>query len=126
MRGKVVNLQLERARLETKVEEVSGVPIVRVAGEIDAFTTPELKTALNEAIESSTKGLIIDLTEVSYMDSSGFGALLGAAKRVKPQGGTIYLVGCSDTIKRILHITKLDIMFELLATVEEAITAIES
>ena len=119
-------MQLERARLETKVEEVSGVPIVRVAGEIDAFTTPELKTALNEAIESSTKGLIIDLTEVSYMDSSGFGALLGAAKRVKPQGGTIYLVGCSDTIKRILHITKLDIMFELLATVEEAITAIES
>lgn len=97
-----------------------GIPVLGVTGEIDVFTAPEFKNAINRAIESGTTDLVIDLTQVSYMDSSGFGTLLGATKRVRPKGGSISLVGCSEAIERMMKITRLDTVFNLFATIDEA------
>lgn len=101
----------------------SGIPVLGVVGEIDVYTAPEFKSAINRAIETGTTKLVIDLTQVSYMDSSGFGTLLSATKRVRPKGGSINLVGCSEAIERMMRITRLDTVFNLYRTVEEAAAA---
>lgn len=113
-------------RLQTNVEESSGVPIVRVAGEIDVFTAPSFKSAVSRAIESKAGDLIIDLTDVGYMDSSGFGTLLSATKRIKPVGGSVILVGCSEAIERMLNITHLDTIFAVCSNLDEAMASINS
>lgn len=113
-------MRVEKIRLETAMRTEAGIPVLGVAGEIDVFTAPEFKSAINRAIESGITDMVIDLSQVSYMDSSGFGTLLGATKRVRPKGGSINLVGCSEAIERMMKITRLDTVFNLFASVDEA------
>lgn len=118
-------MEVGSTRIETTVEEVSGVPVVKVAGEVDAFTTPSLRATMEKVIDAGARDLIIDLSGVSYMDSSGFGTLLGITKRVRPIGGKVYLLGYSDTILRMLRITRLDTVFKLCASLDEAVMAVK-
>jgi anti-anti-sigma factor len=67
--------------------------------------------------------LIIDMNGVTYMDSSGFGALLGATKRLRPEGGALHLVGAKPTVERMLHLTRLDTVIDMYPTMDQAIAA---
>ena len=116
-------LKLDDVRIETEMEIVADVPVVKVTGEIDVYTAPEFKSAVTEAIETGAVSLIIDLTNVSYMDSSGFGILLGATKRLRPKGGCINLLGCSEAVTRMLSITRLDTIFGIYRNLEDALAA---
>lgn len=100
---------------------LNGYPIVEVCGEVDLSTASEFKSAIHKIVEDGHKHIIIDMSQISYMDSSGFGVLLGACKRVHPQNGTIRLVGCNPIISRMLNITRLDILFQIYGTLEEAL-----
>lgn len=107
--------------LGTRTEE--GVTIVAVQGEVDLATTPQLSAALYEAAAAGSQ-IIVDLSAVTYMDSSGFGTLLGATKRLRPTGGTLHLVGCSTNVERMLVITRLNTIFSIHRTEAEAKAAI--
>jgi anti-sigma B factor antagonist len=106
---------------QTRTED--GITVVEAEGEIDLATTPQLSAALYEAAIISPH-VIVDLSSVTYMDSSGFGALLGATKKLRPEGGTLYLVGCSANIERMLVITRLNTIFGIHRTEAEARNAI--
>jgi len=118
-------LRVESVRLETATYEVAGTPVIDVSGEIDVYSAPELKSAINKAIDSGAANLIVDLADVGYMDSSGFGILLGATKRLRPKGGRINLVGCGEGIERMLRITGMDTVFGLFPNVEGAVDSLE-
>ena len=119
-------MRIEDVRIKLDLNEVSSIPVVTVMGEIDVCTAPEFKSAVNKAIFSGAQNLIVDLTDVSYMDSSGFGTLLGATKRIKPRGGSVNLVGCSEAIERMLKITRLDTIFGMFPRVDDAVEGIRS
>lgn len=116
----------QEERITTRQRREGKYPVVEVSGEIDVFTSPVLKGAVYDPILQGFRHIIVDMTNVTYMDSSGFGILLGATKRVRPEGGTISLVGCNETITRMLTITRLSTIFHLSKTLEEAIQKIES
>lgn len=115
---------MENIRLETQVKESGGIKVLDLAGEVDVYTAPRFKDAVNEIIESGQRHLVINMERVTYMDSSGFGTLLSATKRLKPAGGTVNLVKCSGSIDRILRITRLDAVFRTHNSVEEAIQSL--
>jgi anti-sigma B factor antagonist len=100
---------------------VSGISVIKVAGEIDTYTAPGFRSAIQQAIDARSGNLVIDLSDVAYMDSSGFGSLLGAARHIKSTGGAVKLTGCSEAIERIIHITGLDASIEVFSTLDEAI-----
>ena len=106
---------------QTRTDSVAAV--VEVQGEVDLATTPQLASALYEAADMGLQ-VIVDLSAVTYMDSSGFGTLLGATKKLRPGGETLYLVGCSANIERMLVITRLNTIFSIHRTEAEARTAI--
>lgn len=114
-------MRVEDVRIKLDLDKISNIPVVKVAGEIDVCTAPEFKSIINKAVFSGADNLIIDLTDVSYMDSSGFGTLLGATKRLRPRGGMVNLVGCSEAIERMLKITRLDTIFGVFPRVEDAL-----
>jgi anti-sigma B factor antagonist len=111
---------VENLRLHTHVQEGNPDPVLIVAGEIDVFTAPLFKQAVVNLVSEGRQHLFIDMREVSFMDSSGFGALLGATKRVRPAGGSLNLIGCNRTIQRMLHLTRLDTILGVFQTLEEA------
>lgn len=115
---------MESIRLETEQNEVNGTKVLDVSGEIDVYTAPQFKEAVNHILDSGQKHLIINMAGVTYMDSSGFGTLLSATKRIRPEGGTVSLVKVNSAIDRILRITRLSTVFATYDTVDEAIGAI--
>ena len=114
---------MEGIRLETQLKEIDGTKVLDVTGEIDVYTAPQFRDAVNTVINSGQKHLVVDMTNVTYMDSSGFGALLSATRRLRPQGGTVNLVKVSSAIDRILTITRLNTVFTTYGSVEDALAA---
>lgn len=80
---------------------------VSIAGEIDAYTAPKLKETLVPLAEQDQVVLTVDLTNVTYMDSTGLGVFVGVFKQVRARGGEFSLVGLSDRLKRLFDITGL-------------------
>jgi anti-sigma B factor antagonist len=99
----------------------SSVAVVTVFGQADLHTAPELRAAINDAIESGAQALVIDLSEATFIDSMTLGVLLGALKQLRPTGGSVSVV-CSDAhIRRIFEITLLDRVFALHETRDGAL-----
>jgi anti-sigma B factor antagonist len=115
---------LESIRLETSLRQREGLQVLDVVGEIDVYTAPQFKDAVNGVIASGQKHLVINMERVTYMDSSGFGTLLSATKRLRPDGGTVNLVKCNSPITRMLRITRLNTIFGTYSSEEEAVTEI--
>jgi anti-sigma B factor antagonist len=114
---------LEKIRLDTGITEVDGLQVLQLAGEIDVYTAPQFREAVNAILNTGQKHLIIEMSQVSYMDSSGFGTLLSATKRLRPSGGAVTLVNVNRAIERILRITRLDTIFQTYDNVEAAVAS---
>jgi anti-sigma B factor antagonist len=117
---------VDTARLETEVRQSDVCPILAVRGEIDVYTAAAFKQAVVALVTEGARHLIIDMNGVTYMDSSGFGTLLGATKRLRPEGGALHLVGARPTVERMLHLTRLDTVIEMHPTLDQALTAAEN
>jgi anti-sigma B factor antagonist len=117
---------VETARLETEVRQSEICPILAVRGEIDVYTAPAFKQAVVSLVTNGARHLIIDMNDVTYMDSSGFGTLLGATKRLRPEGGALHLVGARPTVERMLHLTRLDTVIEMHPTLDQALSAAQN
>ena len=116
---------MDNLRLQTQVRRDAPYPVLAVAGEIDVFTAPLFKQAVVNLVAEGHRHLFLDMREVTFMDSSGFGALLGATKRLRPDGGSLNLIGCSRTIQRMLHLTRLDTILGVFESESEAIGAVD-
>jgi anti-sigma B factor antagonist len=115
---------VENLRLTTHTRERDGVPILEVKGEIDVFTAPLFKQAVVNLVADGHRHLFIDMSGVEFMDSSGFGTLLGATKRLRPEGGSVHLFACSPTIERMLHLIRLDMIVGVHADEDGAIASV--
>lgn len=94
--------------------------IVRVGGEVDVYTSPQLKAALITAVGDGCPVIIVDLDKVGFIDSSGLGVLVGALRRAREAGGDLRIVSARDTVVKIFRITGLDRVFPIYPTLDEA------
>ncbi len=86
---------------------------VIVVGEVDLATAPELKEALTEVIESGARGVLVDLSDATFIDSTTLGVLMGAVRRMRQRGGEL-AIACNDpNIRKIFEITLLDRVFNI-------------
>lgn len=107
--------------LRISVEDGEDQPVVHVAGEIDVYTAPRLREQLLRLAGERT--LIIDLTEVSFLDSTALGVLVGAMKRQRERGGTMSIVTSGTRVRRLFEITGLTRVFTVYDSVDEAVAA---
>ena len=108
--------------MEVKSLEKEGVLVFMVAGEINISTSPELKKQFEK---QPSKKVVVDLEKVTYIDSSGLATLVEILKRTKTQGGNLGLSGLSDKVKSLFEITKLDKLFQVHRTQDEAVTRVK-
>jgi len=97
--------------------------VVVVSGEVDVFTSEELDAALSSAIEEGNHNLVVDLSGVEFLDSTGLGVLVKALKRVREHDGSLAVVATEDRITKVFRITGLDSAIGLHDSVESAVKA---
>jgi anti-sigma B factor antagonist len=106
--------------LAIDVEHHGATTLLALRGELDLATAPRLRDALIEAIDTGTH-IVVDLELVGFVDSVGFGVLVGGLKRARTHGGDLVLVCSSRTVLRPLEITGLDRVFTIHAGREAAL-----
>ncbi|MEL7003763.1 MAG: STAS domain-containing protein [Bacteroidota bacterium] len=91
---------------------------------LDSSIAPNLKSQLITIHAEGVKNIVLDLTEVKYTDSSGLSALLVGNRVVQEDGGIFVLSCLSDHTTKLIKISQLDSVLNILPTVEEAIEAV--
>jgi anti-sigma B factor antagonist len=97
--------------------------VLRVAGEIDVYTAPELRQRVIRLTDDGARHVIADLRGVDFLDSTGLGALVGSLRRLRMREGSLKLVTSGGRILRIFQLTGLTRVFALYSSVPDAITA---
>ena len=103
----------------------AGHYVIAARGEIDLFTAPELKQVITEVIENGERRVAIDLSEVSFLDSTALGVLIGAVKRLRSRGGALAVVNTDSSIAKTFEITGLDQIFTIVSSRAEALEALD-
>jgi anti-anti-sigma factor len=111
--------------LTITVRRERGVVIAAVTGEIDIATVTRLRERLFELAENGGT-LIVDLNRVTFIDSTGLGALIGAARRAAARGGSLHAVCARPQTRKLLWLTGVDRRIPLTATVDGALMFLAS
>lgn len=108
-------------RIEDEAVDVA-THVVAVHGEVDLFTVPEFKDRISRPIEAGKTRVIVDLSKVTFIDSSSLGVLIGAHKRLAAEAGSgLVVVVAERAIANTFKITGLDQVFEIVANREDAL-----
>ena len=108
--------------MEIKVSQVDEIAIYQVNGEINISTSPDQKKQFEK---QSSKKVVVNLEKVTYIDSSGLATLVEMLKKTRSQGGALGLAGMSDKVKSLFEITKLDKLFLIFPSQDEAVSKIK-
>jgi anti-sigma B factor antagonist len=106
----------------SQTKDPNGVIVVQVEGQLIVGNRHELKDLVQAALERGDRRLLIDFSRTGYIDSSGLGALVSISKRIRETGGELRLSGLNDDLRSLFELTKLDTLFAITETPEQALT----
>ena len=109
--------------LRLEVTERDGWAVLAVGGEVDVATAPRLREQLISLVNQGSHRIVVDLTAVDFLDSTGLGVLVGALKRVRTHDGDLSLVCDEPRILKVFEITGLTKVFAMYADVDQAVAA---
>lgn len=95
--------------------------IINLIGEVDLYNTSKIKETVNAAVSSGYKKIIVNMNEVTYIDSTGIGTLISIRQILADISGELRLINIKDSVKKIFELTKLDYLFKIMNSEEEAI-----
>jgi anti-sigma B factor antagonist len=110
--------------MEHEIIEKPGASVVVFSGEIDLQSSPVAREILIKCFKKTGKTkVIVDLSEVSYIDSSGVASLDEALQAAKKSGGMFALAATSEPTRRVLELARLDKVFTMFDTVDEGLSS---
>ena len=93
------------------LEQSGSTLVIEVEGQLVVSNRQEFKQAVLDAIEQGERLVVVDFTRSGYIDSSGLGALVSLAKRLREQGGDLRLAGLNPDLRALFELTRLDALF---------------
>lgn len=110
---------------DVTTEQLGEVAIVRLKGELDASTSTVADTAMGEALESTSKAVLIDCSALTYISSAGLGAVSSTYHDCNHRSVQLLLYGLQPKIKSVLGILGLEKVIPIVATEKEALHAVD-
>jgi len=107
--------------LDVSTREEGQHVVVVAIGEVDVFTAPTLDAELGRLIADGRTDLVVDLSRVDFLDSTGLSVIVKALARVRAVDGSISVVITADRVAKVFRITGLDALIPLYASVAEAV-----
>ncbi|MCD4523346.1 STAS domain-containing protein [Nocardioides sp. cx-173] len=107
--------------LDVGVEEHGAHRVVALRGEVDMASVGAVRTCLRELMLAGHTDVLVDLRDVTFMDSTGLGVLVAARKQARVFRGSLGLVAPSPPVARVLSLTSLDRVFPCFGSLDEAL-----
>jgi len=104
-------------------KEAGGVMVVNVDGQLIVGNRQELKQLVIDALDAGARKFVVDFSRTGYIDSSGLGVLVSLSKKIREQGGDLRLAGLNEDLQTLFELTKLDTLFAITRTAQEALAA---
>ena len=111
-------------RVETRSPR-EGAAVISLSGEVDVYTSPRVKQEIVDLLNQGSTRLVIDVTRVEYLDSTGLGVLIGGLKRAREHDGDLRLICDNPRILRIFEITGLTKIFDIHRNEAEALESLK-
>lgn len=111
--------------MKTLVEEREDVVLISPQSDLHAETVEGFQTLVDELLGADRQYFVVDLSRVSFVDSSGLGALVRLYKRVRLGEGDVRLAGVDPNVMQIFELTRLDRVFDIFPSSEEAAASIK-
>lgn len=108
--------------MQEKRKVVGDITVCSLSGEININTSPELRKVFVDLTSTKVAKVVLNLTEVNYIDSSGLATLIEVLRKMKKYDGCLRLCCLSDKIRSLFEITKLTKLFEMFNTEAEALS----
>lgn len=108
-------------RIEVRTSTLGAAGVVAVLGEIDLSAAPRVREAVGDHIDAGVCHLVLDLTQVTFMDSTGLGLLVGTHKATSARGGGLRVVCENPRLLRLLAVTGLSRSVVVRSTLDEAV-----
>lgn len=118
MAGVTVDIELDEATVGDRT-------VLSVGGEVDVYSAPAFRDKISDLLEADPM-LVIDLGGLSFIDSTGLGVLVAGRNKSLERGGVIAFVCTQDRVLKLLRITGLDSVFDIHATVDEAVAGLRA
>ena len=99
--------------MKYNMREESGYKIVEMSGEVDLSCSPDARKQILECLDNSEVGVLVDLSQVSYIDSSGIASLVEGYQTAKKKSLNFGLIGVSDAAMNVLQLARLDKVFPI-------------
>ena len=94
-------------RFRVRTEREGEHAVVKISGDLDIYSSSELRDALLDLVDAAAGTVVVDLSDVEFIDSTGLGVLVLAQKRLRQQGGEVILRSPSHKTRTILELTGL-------------------
>src|SRR5207237_3650666 len=95
--------------------------VLQLEGEIDLHVSPEVAESLRTMIEKKPRRVVVDLANVTYLDSSGLAVLIEGMQNVQEYGGNFALANVQESVQHIFEIARLDQVFQIFPDVDSAL-----
>jgi len=110
--------------LEISTVQKGSMALVEICGEVDLYTSPQLRAEVLKVAAGKNASLMVNLEQVTYMDSSGVATLIEALQYIKRRDGRMVLFGLKAEVKEIFELTRLDKVFNIRPNFETAIKCV--
>jgi anti-anti-sigma factor len=97
----------------------SVIQVIEPNGILDGTKAQEFRQKINESIESGATIILVDFNDVTFMDSSGLGALVLSLKNVRAAGAKLFLCSINEQIRMLFELTSMDRVFEIFPSRED-------
>jgi anti-sigma B factor antagonist len=121
--GAVRHIGQGAGRMDITKRAKGDIVVLDISGEIDLYNAPEIKDIINKLIEEMKYNVIINLERVSYIDSSGIGALISSLSNLKKYHGGLKIINVYASVRKVFELTKLTSFFDIYESEEDAIEA---
>jgi anti-sigma B factor antagonist len=109
--------------MEVRVTDHDSIKIVEVEGEVDLYSSPQLRKILMDLTKEERKSILVELGKVKYMDSSGIATLVEALQQISKYNGKLKLANLRDAVRDVFELSRLDKVFDIYPTINDALKA---
>lgn len=104
--------------VDITTNRIGTTAIVTPHGEVDVVTSPEFRTAVHAAVDDGATNLVVDLSDAGFLDSTALGVLVSVHRRI---GDGLVVASARPSVRRLFEITRLDTVWRMYGTLEEAL-----
>jgi anti-sigma B factor antagonist len=116
---------MDTLQLNTQVRNLNGATsVIEIIGDVTAQAEEALTEAFNQVTGQGARNILLDFSQLDYMNSSGIGLLVTLLIRVKRQNQRLYACGLSEYYRQIFELTRLEEAIAIYASQEEALAAL--